>query len=165
MRFRNASMNDLHQLVELEALCFPPAEAADIYAFKDRLQTFPNHFWVLEENGKIISMINGCCSEKPVISDEMFADASLHQEEGGWQMIFGLMTHPDYRHNGYASILLNKVIEKCKAQDRKGVVLTCKTELIGFYKRLGFVHEGFSLSKHGGAKWNDMRVTFFDLWT
>lgn len=163
MRFRNATINDLDKITALEAECFPPEEAADKYSFTERLKVFPNHFWLLEENGEIISLVNGCCSEETMISDEMYDDASTHDEDGHWQMIFGVMTAPAARHNGYASILLNKVIEKCKEQGRRGIVLTCKPEVMEFYKRLGFVNEGTSLSKHGGVKWNDMRLTFYEV--
>ena len=42
---------------------------------------------------------------------------------------------------------------------RKGIVLTCKERLVGFYARLGFVDEGTSASTHGNVVWRQMRLT------
>ena len=43
---------------------------------------------------------------------------------------------------------------------RKGIVLTCKERLIGFYAQFGFVDEGVSVSTHGDVVWHQMRLTF-----
>ena len=46
------------------------------------------------------------------------------------------------------------------AAGRKGIVLTCKERLIGFYAQFGFVDEGVSVSTHGDVVWHQMRLTF-----
>lgn len=56
---RTATIADLDEISQLEALCFPPAEAASRDAFKWRLLAYPTHFWILEQGGKILSFING----------------------------------------------------------------------------------------------------------
>ena len=94
------------------------------------------------------------------LTDEMFADASLHNEYGAWQMIFGVNTVPEYRRRGCAAALLKCAIATAAAQNRRGLVLTCKDELVHYYAKFGFVDEGISDSKHGGAVWHDMRLTF-----
>ncbi len=94
------------------------------------------------------------------LSDEMFEDANLHNENGQWQMIFGVNTIPEYRGQGCAEKIINKVIADAKAQGRKGLVLTCKEKLLHYYSKFGFKNEGISESTHGGAVWYDMRLTF-----
>jgi len=160
MNIRLATMQDLDEITAVEAVCFPPAEAADREAFRKRLEIFPNHFWVMEMDGKIISVINGMVTNIPVLTDEMFADASMHKEDGKWQMIFGVETLPEYRNSGYIRELMNRVIEDTRKAGRKGLMLTCKEELIPFYEKFGYVNEGVSMSKHGGAVWYDMRICF-----
>ena len=163
MKIRFASLADLEAITELETQCFPEAEAATRESFEKRLMVFPNHFWVLEEEGKIISAINGFTTNTPLLRDEMYANADLHNEEGAWQMIFGIATLPEYRGRGYARKLLEQVISDSKAQERKGIVLACKNERIKFYEQFGFINEGKSMSKHGGVKWNEMRLSFIEL--
>ena len=89
------------------------------------------------------------------------SDASMHNENGAWQMIFGVNTIPSCRRKGYAGQLLEVMIEDARKQGRKGVILTCKEEKIHYYAKFGFVDEGVSEeSTHGGAVWHQMRVTF-----
>ncbi|MBO5070610.1 MAG: GNAT family N-acetyltransferase [Roseburia sp.] len=163
MNIRFASMTDLDAIAELEKKCFPAAEAASRESFEKRLATFPNHFWVLEEDGEIVSLINGLVTDIPILRDEMYADASIHNEKGAWQMIFGVETAPEHQGKGYASLLMRQVIEDCEKQERKGIVLTCKNGLISFYEKFGFINEGKSMSKHGGVAWNEMRLAFFEV--
>ena len=90
----------------------------------------------------------------------MYADASFHNEQGAWQMIFGVNTLPAYRKRGLAGQVLERVIADARAQGRKGCVLTCKDKLIHYYEKFGFQNEGVSESVHGGVVWYDMRLEF-----
>lgn len=162
MIIRNATMADLDVIAELEQLCFPEAEAATRSSFEKRLSVFADHFWLLEDAGKVLSLINGMVSDIPLLLDEMYENARMHCEDGAWQMIFGVITHPEYQKKGYASMVMNHVIEEAVKQRRKGIVLTCKEHMIPFYKRFGFINEGKSKSKHGGEIWYDMRLMITD---
>jgi len=161
MNIRKASMADLEAVANMELLCFPKAEAATIESFEQRIAVFGDSFWLLEdENGRLIGMINGMVTDEPILRDEMFEDASLHNPKGAWQMIFGVETIPEYRNQGYAAMIMERVIVDCKELGRKGLVLTCKDKLVHYYEKFGFVNEGISASVHGGAVWYDMRLTF-----
>lgn len=160
MEIRMATMEDLTAITAVEEVCFPPAEAAARESFQKRLEKFSDHFWLLWDGDKLAALINGMVTDIPTLSDEMFADASMHDEAGAWQMIFGVETAPEYRKQGCAGMLLRRVIKDAKAQGRKGLVLTCKEGLIPYYEKFGFVNEGVSASVHGGAVWYDMRLTF-----
>ena len=112
MIIRKATVNDLQAVTDLEAICFPAAEAASKESFKWRLETYPSHFFVMEdENGKIISFVNGPITVEADLVDEMFSDPSYSKENGEWQMIFGVATHPDCQRRGYAGQLLKAMIE------------------------------------------------------
>lgn len=159
-KIRTATIDDLDEITELERLCFNEKERADRDSFCDRLSTFPNHFYILELDGKIAALVNGSVAVPHDLTDEMYHDVSLHDENGDWQMIFGVETHPDYRHRGLSSILLQYAVDDARKSKRKGVVLTCKKELIPFYKKNGFTIEGMSDSTHGGAQWYQMSICF-----
>ena len=161
MHIRTATMADLAAITAVEAACFPAAEAATEADFAKRLAVYPNHFWLMEDNnGSLVSFVNGLVTDEPHLRDEMYADAGLHNENGAWQMIFGVNTLPAYRRQGLAEQVLRQVIEDAKAQGRKGCVLTCKEKLLHYYGKLGFVNEGVSQSTHGGVVWYEMRLTF-----
>ena len=160
MHIRTATMTDLADLTAVEAACFPAAEAATERDFAARLAVYPQHFWLLEEEGKVISFVNGMVTDEPDLRDEMYSDASLHDPDGAWQMIFGVNTLPAYRRRGLAEQVLRRVIADAKAQGRRGCVLTCKEQLVHYYAKLGFENEGVSASTHGGVVWYGMRLTF-----
>lgn len=166
IKIRYANLNDLEKINKIEELCFPVAEAANRESLEKRLKTFPNHFWLLfecDENGnekELISFINGLVTNQKDLTDEMYDNPSLHNERGDWQMIFGVDTAPAFQHKGFASKVMEKVIEDTKQAGRRGIVLTCKEKLRTFYEKFGFVCEGVSDSTHGGVVWLKMRLEF-----
>lgn len=160
MEIRNATLNDLPAIAAVEAACFPAAEAATAEEFAGRLAHYANHFWLLLEEGELAAFVDGLCTDKADLTDEMYANASLHSETGAWQMIFGVNTVPRCRRRGYAEMLLRRAIADARAQGRKGLVLTCKDRLVHYYAKFGFVSEGVSGSTHGGVVWYQMRLTF-----
>ena len=161
MEIRRATIEDIDIVAAVEKECFPAAEAASREQFVERLAAYADHFWLMFDGDKLISFVDGFVTDEKILTDEMFADASLHNENGAWQMIFGVNTIPSCRRNGYAGQLLEVMIEDARNQGRKGVILTCKEEKIHYYAKFGFVDEGVSEeSTHGGAVWHQMRVTF-----
>lgn len=156
-QIRHASLSDLDAVSELESQCFSKADGATRESFEERLKVFPDHFWLLEEDGILVSMVNGMVTHNDILEDEMYANANIHDEQGEWQMIFGVETKPDYQRRGFAEILLKQVIADARKQKRKGLVLTCKEHMVHYYEKFGFVNEGLSESTHGGAEWYHMR--------
>ena len=159
MNIRNAAIEDIKAITEVERTCFPKAEAATEEDLKNRLKVYPNHFWLLEDDKKLVSFINGMVTNEDTLTDEMYENVDLHNENGQWQMIFGVNTIPEYRRQGCAEKLMRKVISDAKDQGRKGLVLTCKDRLVHYYEKFGFKNEGISDSTHGGAIWYNMRLT------
>lgn len=161
MNIRNATMEDLEKITAVEAECFPEAEAATKEAFAERLKYYGNHFWLMFDDGKLIAFVDGFVTDKPDLTDEMYEKASLHNEDGAWQMIFGVNTVPLYRRQGYAGQLLERAVEDARKQKRKGLVLTCKKKLVPYYAKFGFIDEGVTdKSVHGNVVWHQMRLTF-----
>ena len=176
MLIRHATLNDLPAIAAVEAACFPAAEAASADALRERLMVYSDCFWLMIDDaaddakataaraatvdGRLVAFINGFVTDSPDLSDVMYADAAQHDPHGACQMVFGVDTAPEYRHCGYASALMRRVIEDARQAGRAGLVLTCKDRLVGFYARLGYVDEGISESTHGNVVWHQMRLRF-----
>ena len=160
MEIRKGTLKDLEAIAAVEAACFPAAEAATAEEFAGRLQQYGDHFWLLWEGKRLLAFVDGFCTDMLDLTDEMYADAALHDENGAWQMIFGVNTLPRCRCRGYAGLLLQRAIADARAQGRKGLVLTCKEKLLHYYAKFGFVNEGVSGSTHGGVVWYQMRLRF-----
>ena len=160
MNIRHATIADLDILDQIEQICFPPAEAASRKSLEGRLKVYPDYFWLLEDEGQVVSFVNGMATDLPDLCDEMFDDPHMHNDKGDWQMIFGVDTIPSRQKQGCAGKVLERVVADAKKRGRKGLVLTCKEHLVHYYAKFGFVSEGVSQSEHGGALWYQMRVTF-----
>ena len=161
MEIRTATMSDLDAVAAVEAECFPVAEAATKEEFAERIKYYGDHFWLMFDGDRLIAFVDGFVTDEADLTDEMYANAAMHNENGAWQMIFGVNTLPQYRRHGYAEKLIRQAIDEAKEQGRKGLVLTCKEKLIHYYGKLGFIDEGVSdKSTHGNVVWHQMRLTF-----
>lgn len=160
MKIRVATEEDLEIIAAVERECFPIAEAATQEQIKERLQFYANHFWLLFDEERLVGFVDGMVTDDEDLKDEMYAEASMHNSQGAWQMIFGVNTIPSYRRQGCAAMVLNHVIEEARKQERKGLVLTCKDYMIHYYAKFGFVNEGISKSVHGDVIWYQMRLRF-----
>lgn len=156
IRIRQVVIEDLDEVTKIEKICFPEAEAASRESFERRIKTFPDSFFVVEDDEKIIGFINGCVTNEITIYDELYENFSLHVKDGAYQTIFGLDVIPDYQRQGIAAQLMNYMIKVAKESGRRGVILTCKEKLIHYYAKFGYVNKGISKSVHGGARWYDM---------
>lgn len=158
---RNVKKEDLEQVVQVEAVCFPEAEAATAESLQSRIEAFPESFFVAEDkNGAIIGFINGAVTSQTVISDDMFEDVSLHKKDGAYQSIFGLDVVPEWRKQGVATALMEHLIAVTRERGKRGLILTCKDRLISYYEKFGYQNMGVSQSVHGGAVWYDMILEF-----
>lgn len=157
---RHASNKDLSALAEIERICFPASETADLKKLTTRFTVFPRHFLVAELNSRIIGFINGMVTDKKTIEDIMFDDATLHNPQGKYQSVFGLDVLPKYQHHGFAAELMKAFIRQAEQEKRRGVILTCKKHLLSYYEKFGYVNSGISASTHGGSVWYDMILKF-----
>lgn len=160
LMIRQALPEEAETLAVIEAVCFPPAEAASREAVLERMQTFPENFLVAELEGKIVGFINGGTTDVPCLPDEFYHDVTLHKPKGGYQTVFGLNVLPEYRRRGYGEQLVRAFVKLAKERKKKGVILTCKEPKIHFYEKCGFNNYGLADSCHGGASWYDMRCIF-----
>lgn len=163
VEIRFAKQEEGEILAKIEACCFPPAEAASREAVLERLAAFPENFLVAEtEEGKIAGFINGGTTDQPYLPDEFYHDVRLHKKDGAYQTVFGLDVLPEYRRQGIAEKLIDRLVALSEERGKTGVILTCKEHLIHYYERRGFVKYGVADSEHGGATWYDMRLIFAD---
>lgn len=161
MNIRYATMADLDDITSVESECFPVLEAATKEEFEQRIKYYGNHFWLMFDEGKLIAFVDGFVTDEADLTDDMYENASMHNENGAWQMIFGVNTLPEYRRCGCAKELIKKAILDAREQNRKGLVLTCKESLVPYYSKFGFIDEGITdKSTHGNVLWHQMRLDF-----
>ncbi len=65
---RNAKKEEAALLAQIEAECFPAAEAAGKQDIEARMDVFEDCFFVAETNGKIVGFINGAVAKRGVFA-------------------------------------------------------------------------------------------------
>lgn len=157
---RRATIKDLDEVANVEMKCFPEEEAASRESLEKRLKALAFTFYLAENEGEIVGFINGAIINENVIYDELYENIRLHNPNGKYQSIFGLDVISKYRKQGIAARLMDYVIELSRKTNKKGLVLTCKKELIHYYEKFGYKNQGISKSIHGNVVWYDMLLEF-----
>ncbi|MFD2208541.1 GNAT family N-acetyltransferase [Virgibacillus halophilus] len=153
---RNVQPADLEQLLAIENEGFPTNEAATKKALEERIQLIPDTFIVAVKEGGLLGYINGPIINQLYLTDDLFENITTNQKTGGYQSILGLVVSKQARNIGIATRLIKKMEELVKENERKGITLTCKQDLVSFYEKQGFINHGISASKHGGVSWYNM---------
>ena len=86
MNIRYATLADLDDIASVEAECFPALEAATKEEFEQRIKYYGNHFWLMFDGENLAAFVDGFVTDEQDLTDEMYERASLHNENGAWQM-------------------------------------------------------------------------------
>ncbi len=156
--FRQIRPAEIQECVEIEEICFPPAEANSWREIVDRVAMASELFLVAFDRGegRIAGFLTGIAVEEEVFRDDYFKNATLHVEDGPNVMLLGLDVLPEYRHRGLGTRIMKEYIQIEKERGRKKLFLTCHEDKIPFYEAMDYRHLGPSDSNWGGGNWHDM---------
>lgn len=153
---RSVVEGDLSACHTIESSCFLPAEAASRASIEKRIAVFPEGFLVAESDGQVVGQVNSAATHKDDITDEALKKMIGHRKEGKNMVIFSLAVLPDFQGRGIAEVLMQRYFETCRQLAKEKILLICKSDLVGYYERLGFAYGGKSASTHGGVEWHEM---------
>ncbi len=155
---RYVNVYDLDACYAVELACYT-SDAATREKIQKRIRLFPEGFLVAELKGRIIGMINSGATNKEDITDEAFKDMIGHVSDGKNIVIFSLAVLPEFRGTGVSKRLMSRFIEISKDLKKKKILLICKSELIPYYQKYGFLYSSKSKSTHGGFEWHEMYLS------
>lgn len=121
-RIKLATMDDVKRIMKLRSNIeeFPQTTEQSEKILRQSLETNTGHTYYIEEEGEIV------------------ASASTSAENSLSAMVVGVCTHPDYRGRGYASLLLQKMIQDFTKEGRMLCLFYNNPAAGRIYKRLGF---------------------------
>lgn len=151
---RNVALSDLDRCFEIESRSYGD-EGASKARIKKRIEAFPEGFLVLTIEGQIEGFINSGCSQSDDLADEGIKAMIGHDPRGKHLIVFSVVVIEEKRGQKLATRLMNEFIQFAKEQ-RKPILLMCKTEHIDMYCHFGFRLLGLSDSSHGGIEWYEM---------
>ena len=156
IRIRQADLSDWEEILAIEQLNFPAAEAASAEVLKERIERISDTFLLAELHGQLAGYIVGPAVQERYLTDGLFSKVGANPQEGGFVAVQSLSVHPDFQRQGVGTLLLAALKETAVQEHRQGISLTCHDELIPYFEMNGFVHEGISDSTHGGTIWSNM---------
>ena len=156
IRIRQVDLSDWEEILAIEHLNFPAAEAASSEVLKERIEKIPDTFLLAELHGQLAGYIVGSAIQTRYLTDDLFSKVGANPPEGGFIAVQSLSVHPDFQRQGVGTLLIAALKETVVQEHRQGISLTCHDELIPYFEMNGFVHEGISDSTHGGGVWSDM---------
>ncbi|MGH0512437.1 GNAT family N-acetyltransferase [Bacillus cereus] len=116
-----ASLDDIERIMQLRSNIseFPTANESE-KILRQAIETTTGRTYYIEKDGVII------------------ASASTSAENSLSAMVVGVCTHPNYRGNGYASLILQKMIQDFTKEGRTLCLFYNNPAAGRIYKRLGF---------------------------
>ena len=155
MIIRQARLDDLERILEIEFENFSIEEAIPRSVFEAHLKKIETSFLVAEKEGEIIGYIEG-----PVVPHRHLQDQSFTEEiedhshkKGGYISVTCLSVDKKAQSLGLGRKLLTALKEVAFKYEREGINLTCHDYLIEYYENHGFVNEGRSKSQFAGEEW------------
>ena len=79
MQIRTATIDDLAAIAAIESECFPPTEAATSEEFKERLEHYANHFWLMFDKDKLITYYSKFGFVNEGISESVHGNVTWYQ--------------------------------------------------------------------------------------
>ena len=158
MRIRQARLDDLDRIVEIELENFSVWEAIPRSVFEAHLQKIQTSFLVAEDEGRVIGYVEGPVGPQRYLQDQSFTeDIEDHSNlPGGYISVTCLSIAKEAQALGVGKKLLTALKEIALENKREGINLTCHDYLIAYYEKHGFVNEGLSQSTFAGETWYDM---------
>ncbi len=108
---------------------------------------------------RLLAFVDGFCTDWPDLTDEMYADASLHRENGAWQMIFG-KHHPGLPQTGVRRAAAAAGHCRRPGPRPEGAGTDLQGGPGALLRQVRLCQRGVSGSTHGGAVWYQMRLKF-----
>ena len=155
LKIRQVNEYDIDGCYRTESACYT-SDGATREKIQKRIMLFPEGFLVAEYEGCVIGLINSASTDTEDITDEELKDMIGHVKKGRNMVIFSLAVLPEFQGNGISRKLMDSFIEASKNLKKEKILLLCKTELIPYYQKCGFLYGRKSRSKHGGFEWHEM---------
>ena len=155
INIRQVNKHDVDGCYRTESACYT-SDGATREKILKRTELFPEGFLIAESGGRIIGLINSASTDKEDITDEKLKDMVGHVKDGRNMVIFSLAVLPEFQGNGISKQLMARFIEVSKGLKKEKILLICKSDLIPYYHRFGFLYSGKSKSQHVGFEWYEM---------
>lgn len=158
MLIRNVKKEDIPQMVAISEVAFPDMEIAhytDLIHFI--VEDLAKWCFVVEIDNKLVGYTSSRPWDKGLINDDFYKRSPIYSGKD-YLGIISIEILPQHQSQGIGSKLINMLIEQARQQHFRALILSCREEKQGYYRRFGFELKGESLYDDAGV-WYDMTLT------
>lgn len=156
MYLRNVQVKDLPFLVAIERENFEPAEQISEEVLAEYVSQESETCLIIGENETVLGFILARPTDVHYVTDSIFYKQESTVRKKDYLAIASLAVTRSAQGQGLGTLLLAALKEVAVVGCFKGISLTCKESLLGYYEMNHFEDLGVSESKFGGAIWMDM---------
>ena len=144
MNIRQAKLEDLDRIVEIELENFSVEEAIPRSVFEAHLKEIQTSFLVAEKEGRIMGYIEGPVGPHRHLQDQSFTEEieDYSHESGGYISVTCLSIAKEAQGFGLGQKLLTALKQVALQQNRPGIYLLCKDELLSYFEMNEFMEQG-----------------------
>jgi cyclin-dependent kinase-like len=167
-----ANENEVEKCAELEALGYPPDEAASLSSLKFRFKAAPDLFLGTFQSDELIGFIVATLTDSKRLTH---ASMSNHVDGGVTAAVHSVCVAENWRRKGIALQLLNAFKNQCvelnsgegckrvgtaggAARNIERIALIAKKDLVPLYEKAGFTLLGLSEVVHGQDPWYELQL-------
>ena len=142
IRIRQADLSDWVEILAIEQLNFPAAEAAGAEVLKERIEQIADTFLLAELHGQLAGYIVGPAVQARYLTDDLFSKVGANPPEGGFIAVQSLSVHPDFQRQGVGTLLLAALKQVALQKNSPAIYLVCKDELLSYFEMNEFIEQG-----------------------
>ena len=121
IRIRQADLSDWVEILAIEQLNFPAAEAAGAEVLKEWIEQIADTFLLAELHGQLAGYIVGPAVQARYLTDDLFSKVGANSPEGGFIAVQSLSVHPDFQRQGVGTLLLAALKETAASKIERGL--------------------------------------------
>lgn len=109
IKFENAKLSELDQIMAIENAGFNKGEAATKEAMRQRIKDYPDTFIVALAGNRVAGYIVGPAYNKRYLDDDLYQESHPNRKADPYQAVLSLAVAPALQGQGIASQLLTQL--------------------------------------------------------
>ncbi|MFA5077035.1 MAG: GNAT family N-acetyltransferase [Candidatus Micrarchaeia archaeon] len=139
LEMRKAGIADLESIHRVELDAFSADRQASMDALEERLELFPDGFFVLIYNGRLVGFSTALLIDDFRTLEKLDSpDRKLHKPDGEIYYLRSVAIMKEYQKRGFGKLLINRQLENARSLGKGHFRFTASKDVEAFYLELGF---------------------------
>ena len=142
IKIREAMQSDIEQVYLISDCTLGSREIMNREMIEERIRNFADTFLLASLDDQVIAYISATDFATSSVSRWIVEMADREAISNGNLVIDALSVHPNYQGQGFGTLLLAAMKQVALQQNRPGIYLLCKDELLSYFEMNEFMEQG-----------------------